>query len=771
MNESKKILKAIPWKIDGRFITDTQALSMPSLYEAIVELLTNVDDSYERIALKNKEKNWVGDCRIEYDLGGIKKSTFLIIKDRAEGMSYKSLCNNFGQYGAKLSGGAKRGSAGRGAKDAAYIGELTIESILDDKYSCVKIDAKSKSLLPVVVDQKVTQLQRKDIGAKKNGTKITLEIKADREGGYHLKPKDLIEKIPNHFALSKILEHKNNSLNLTFVSKGEAHTLLHRVPQGKLVAEEKYYVNKYKKYFGEDAFVHFKLFKSEVPLDATSDDYRFRQWGVLVMGEKAIHEKSLLNPEFNNAPEGKKYFGTLQTKLFDALTNDLDIHSKENKNYPDYNPFSVYDRNRITGINQKHPAVHEIFRIPSDIIKNQILADRKLKEGKEIGNDETKQLLNNLGKLCANLMEDLYEEENNEIDGINATVNKWTIIPPKIKMFAGEKRNIYAYTVKESLKAGNDFAYLKTKNINSLLINDEKVKYTVSKRRKNLIYFKFNIEALLPSENIKIDVHQVDNSVCTSGIVTILGYENRNFKNEIEFEKEKYSVKFNKIRAIKIFAKVPEVLNSPIEAVVLNSDQDNIKVLGKLLFEPFKKTNYAIGVLNIKGITISKSNKITIQLNGKLCSIYIDVLPKEEEEDDDKSQFKIDIADRNFGKTARYQWNKDNTNHLLIAGEHTQIKRYLGRKEDNYPGQNSIVFKCLLAEIVSESMVVKRMALNSRYDPSNYENILKTGSVEEIINKFTYRIEDEKNIFLIPIHEMLVKDSLLKEETKKVASI
>jgi hypothetical protein len=74
--------------------------------------------------------------------------------------------------------------------------------------------------------------------AKKNGTKITLEIKADRSGGYHLKPKDLIEKIPNHFALSKILEHKKNTLNLTFVSKGETHTLVHRVPQGKLVAEQ-----------------------------------------------------------------------------------------------------------------------------------------------------------------------------------------------------------------------------------------------------------------------------------------------------------------------------------------------------------------------------------------------------------------------------------------------------------------------------------------------------------------------------------------------------
>ena len=65
-------------------------------------------------------------------------------------------------------------------------------------------------------------------------------------------------------------------------------------------------------------------------------------------------------------------------------------------------------------------------------------------------------------------------------------------------------------------------------------------------------------------------------------------------------------------------------------------------------------------------------------------------------------------------------------------------------------------------------MVIKRMTLNSRYDPSSYENILKNGSVEEIINKFTYRIEDEKLTFLIPIHEKLVKDSLIKEDIRRV---
>ena len=767
MSDLEKPIKSEAIKVDPRMLVQLGATSMPSLYEAIVELLTNVDDSYERIAYSNNQKQWLGDCRIEYDLGGKKNSTFLIIKDRAEGMNYASLKNNFGNYGAKQSGTATRGSAGRGAKDAAHIGDLTVESIFNDKYSRVKINGHSKKIETYDIDKKVTSSQRKDIGTKKNGTKITLEIKADRSGGYHLKPKDLIEKIPCHFALSKILENKKNTLNVTFVTKNEEHKLISRIPEGKLVYEQEYYVNNYKKYFGEDALVKFKLFKSEIALDSTTnEDPRFRQWGLLVMGKKAIHEKSLLSTEFDNSPEGKKYFGVLQTNLFDALTNDLDKHMQENKDFPEYNPASIFDRDRIEGIIYKHPAAQEIFRIPRDVIKKQIAADRKLNEDKEISNDETKKLLNDIGKLCADLMEDLYEEENNEIEGINADVNKWVIIPPKIKMYAGEKRNIYVYTVKESLKAGNDFAYLKTKETSSLLIENEKVKYTISKKKKNLIYFKFGVEAILPNQNVKIDVHQIENMICTSGVITIIGHENRDFKNEIEFEKENYSVKFNKTRAIKIFAKVPDVINATTEAKVLNSSQDNIKILGKLTFELFEKTNYAIGVLNVRGENISKANKITIQLNGKLCSTYIDVIPKEEEEDD-KSQFKISIEPRDYGKT-RYQWNTNNKNHLMIAGEHPQTKRYLGNKEQYYPGQNTTLFKCLLAEILSESMVIKRMTLNSRYDPSSYENILKNGSVEEIINKFTYRIEDEKLTFLIPIHEKLVKDSLIKEDIRRV---
>ena len=407
----------------------------------------------------------------------------------------------------------------------------------------------------------------------------------------------------------------------------------------------------------------------------------------------------------------------------------------------------------------------EILRIPREIIKKNILSDREKSDEKEIGNKETKKILDDIGKLCADLMEDLYEEENPEIEGIDIDANKWIVIPPKTKIFSDEVRYIYAYTKETSLKSGHQHAFIKTKDKENLIIIENKALYKKSKRNKKLIYFRFQIKGGVPKENVELQVYQTEKNICTSANISILQDKNREFQNDIEFEKEKYNVKQYKSRNIKIFAKVPDLISKNTEAKIFNANPDNIKVIGKVIFEPFRKTNYAVGILKISGDRISKLNEITIQLNEKMVTTYVDVLYKEEE-DDDKSQFQITIEKRDFGKT-RYQWNIKNPNHLMIAGEHEQLKRYLGRKENNYPGQNTTTFKCLLAEVISESMVIKRMTLNSRYDPATYEGILKSGTVEEVINNFTYRIEDEKSLFLKSIHEKCVKDGILKEEIKK----
>ena len=144
------------------------------------------------------------------------------------------------------------------------------------------------------------------IGVKngKNGTAIQLEISAEKSG-YHLRTSDLIKKIPLHYALSEILHNEKKTRSLKFNSKNDQGKVLsYYEPDGELVEEQTFYINKYKEKFGEDAKVSFKLFKSKVPLDSGEGDKRFRQWGVCVIGKKAVHEKSLLDTTYDIAPEG-----------------------------------------------------------------------------------------------------------------------------------------------------------------------------------------------------------------------------------------------------------------------------------------------------------------------------------------------------------------------------------------------------------------------------------------------------------------------------------
>jgi hypothetical protein len=49
-------------------------LAMPTIFEALLEILTNSDDAYE--SLNNNSLDYLGDVRIEYDRGGKKKSNY-----------------------------------------------------------------------------------------------------------------------------------------------------------------------------------------------------------------------------------------------------------------------------------------------------------------------------------------------------------------------------------------------------------------------------------------------------------------------------------------------------------------------------------------------------------------------------------------------------------------------------------------------------------------------------------------------------------------------
>lgn len=79
----------------------------------------------------------------------------------------------------------------------------------------------------------------------------------------------------------------------------------------------------------------------------------------------------------------------------------------------------------------------------------------------------------------------------------------------------------------------------------------------------------------------------------------------------------------------------------------------------------------------------------------------------------------IKLEDVNHG-ALRYRWNR---NVLEIGARHPALKRYLGPKSEQYPGQDELHFRVLLAEVVAEALCARRLEGNIEANPSDFDGM------------------------------------------------
>src|SRR5437867_1693340 len=91
------------------------------IYDALVELITNSDDSYQRA------KSKTGRIEIEVERRRKGKESVVRVRDFAEGMSTADMERKLKRMADRVSGLAQgervRGTNSRGAKDVAVVGE------------------------------------------------------------------------------------------------------------------------------------------------------------------------------------------------------------------------------------------------------------------------------------------------------------------------------------------------------------------------------------------------------------------------------------------------------------------------------------------------------------------------------------------------------------------------------------------------------------------------------------------------------------------------
>ncbi len=226
--------------VDQRLI-DIDSRRFASVEKALVELITNCDDSYSR--LEGKGLSVAGKITVSYEryLNG----AVIIVSDAAEGMTFERVRSvlSYGGAHSLLALGKKggRGYFGRGMKQAVYgLGYGWIESIYESRYSRYDLFHSdeggymfddSDGDRPALKDDYI----RMNIPEGSNGTQITIVID-------NIKTKiprfsSMLECISNNIYLRDILNRRKvEMINLNRPKKENRGVFLqYKEPKGEIL--------------------------------------------------------------------------------------------------------------------------------------------------------------------------------------------------------------------------------------------------------------------------------------------------------------------------------------------------------------------------------------------------------------------------------------------------------------------------------------------------------------------------------------------------------
>lgn len=756
--------KRIPeWKdVEGsrRQAQQTALGSITSLTQGLVELITNVDDAYERLNKPNK--SYQGDCAIFYDRGGETRATTLKISDKAAGMDAEKLHSVLKRHGDKIkSEGASRGFFARGLLDVSSIADVFIQTVKDKKITTGQI--KYQTFQYKIVDRDVPINKMNQTIAKgidgfdfhkskklKNGTDIILKIPSNSAINIP-QIKTLIDNLNKQYQLRNILSiEKNkefkNTLNLIlFDKKKNKYSINYNSPKAKLEIDEK--IELFPKE-GKKVLAHFQLYKTENPMEESTHEYR--HYGILTQGIKAIYENSFLDESLNNESILKSYYGVLKCEYIDELAHDFENNRSKKKTYPTDNPKPIHDQERRRGLTKDHPFVkNHLFKRPIQIL-NEIVK----KHRKESGNDITdKEDLEQQKKKFDILHQELKNYEN--LNGKQLPYGKWMVFPKGLKIKEGEIASFRVYTNVSEVDLKNEVeASFPEKYQNNISIKNFKSKFKVNPLRNEQCFASFEIEGLKECDYFDLNVNY-KNNLKTQVRVSVFIEKNRNFKKPLEFEKENYFVKENSGKNLTVFAKYPGFIDTKkIKLTISNSNQKAVTSSSEIILNYIEGTNYLKGVLKVKGLKLQDSSIITVNHESTSSSAVVNVM---KEKDDSGTEYMPKYVTHFLGSNVRAAWKPQEENILEITTDHPLVRYYLGAKEPingKFPNFKTPQWKMFFNDILSHAFAEKMVAMNCSQKPETYETLasINKSDIKETMSVANKFYSNEFNKFMSLLH-------------------
>ncbi len=702
-------VKRRPLEVASRRVVQDAKLAIRDVYDAIVELVTNADDRYQILGTSG---------RVEIELGrqGKGQPSILRVRDFADGMTTEQMNRKLGRIGGRVSGmeagKAVRGTNSRGAKDIAALGQVTFESIPGDGqvHTCrifpnLEYEAEDS--------RKATRRVRKRLGiGEGTGTVVTIEIEPS-----HRIPKidTLVPNVAQMVRLRDIVWQEQTTLVVRGLKKGGDRVVgLHR-PAGRKRVSRTFVVPGYP---GAKA----KLVILRARKRFRSARNRFRLGGILVKSRHAIHEATLFDRSLEWDSHAQWFHGRLTCEAIDDLWNEYDERQASGEPHPAENPVPILDPSRKTGLTPDHPFVEALYKRALTMLRPLVEEERKREErerARSVESQKTRKRLDALEKAANRFMEDFSDEDmsrdpKGREKGSQFQVRGYSLSPQYAQVVREQSFKCWLTVRSEAFpEIGEGEA------VQVLCLTDEiradatEVPLAAVDAQEGALRATWTVKALeaTPATGLEARV----GPITAESTIAVLASEADRYADVtgLRFERKSYRIRAGSRRTIRLLAPMA-LARSAGRNFDLELSSDDFRISGPRKLVLSATLGIAVCKLTVAVLDDEATpTTVTARLGEHEAETELRAAPAA------GAGIVIKLEDVNHG-ALRYRWNK---NVLEIGARHPSLKRYLGPKSEQYPGQDAMHFRVLLAEVVAEALCARRLQANIEANPRDFEGM------------------------------------------------
>ena len=674
---------------DRGFREDIELAMGSDVRRAIIELVTNSDDSYVRKGQSD------GEIVVEVEHRTSQPKLIRVV-DEAQGMTRDDIDQKLAVAGNETSGfdeGSQvRGFFGRGGRDVVHFGPVTWTTWKSGEHHEFSLEHHTAATRRY----EIRQLQQRPPRA--SGTIVTLEVQQRFRVPRHT---TLLEDLSRHLALRPILTGRGRSkIFLRDRGKPRSEELRYPTPDGQQLEHLEVDFERYK------GTARLELFESP---ESLSDGKERPYWrhSLLITSGGAAYDV-FPGGRFASEPYASALahlHGSIDVPQLAELMRQFDARERIGLVPDELNPIRLVRRDR-TGLSKDHPFVQDLFARIEEVLDRHIqrLLEKARSERAGRVSEENRRRFGDVSKMLSEYL----EEEDLPVDGPGGGRNVsdaagLSIIPSSQVLSPGESG---ALTLRyQEPKAGAAAIDAPTVYVQVALRRGGSYKFSeVLKQRKG--YYSKGVRIRAEPEDEVAQIHARYRSYPAEGTIRWKQREQAPI-DSLQWNRKSYTLTGDKIRRALLYA--PWQLVSEDDEWQLGvSPQGSVAVIEQSQFQYDYELDAGVAVVEITPVEDETPGKMVAEIGGQIATAELRLAKPR------PGGLHIDLV---VSEIQRRAWYEEDSGVLRVNAGHPAIKRVLGSKEDGWPGQDSVAFQAMLSELLAATMV--RHSLSRTFESSH----------------------------------------------------